>query len=68
MEINGGHLKNGASWHRISELIFTMLGGKATTKIHRQENSDGVPKLKQDARRGGRVTGNARKELEKELD
>ena len=49
------------------ELIFTMLGERSTTEIHRQENSDGVPKLKQDARRGGRVAGNARKELEKEL-
>jgi hypothetical protein len=49
------------------ELIFTMLGERSTTEIHRQENSNGVPKLKQDARRGGRVAGNARKELEKEL-
>ncbi|MEI6423423.1 MAG: Bro-N domain-containing protein [Lentisphaerota bacterium] len=49
------------------ELIFTMLGERSTTEIHRQENSNGVPKLKQDAHRGGRVAGNARKELEKEL-
>ena len=49
------------------ELIFTMLGERSTTEIHRQENSIGVPKLKQDANRGGRVAGNARKDLENEL-
>ena len=49
------------------ELIFTMLGERSTTEIHRIEDSLGVPKLKQDANRGGRVAGNARKELEKEL-
>jgi hypothetical protein len=49
------------------ELIFTMLGERSTTEIHRQEKSIGVPKLAQDAFRGGRVAGNARKELEKEL-
>ena len=49
------------------ELIFNMLGERSTTEIHRQENSKGVIKLKQDANRGGRVAGIARKELEKEL-
>ncbi len=49
------------------ELIFNMLGERSTTEIHRQEKSEGVVKLKQDANRGGRVAGNARKELEKEL-
>ena len=49
------------------ELIFTMLGERSTTEIHRQENSIGIPKLKQDANRGGRVAGNARKDLENEL-
>ncbi len=49
------------------ELIFTMLGERSTTEIHRQENSQGVPKLKVDARRGGKIAGVARKELEKEL-
>jgi len=37
------------------------------TEIHRQEKSIGVPKLKKDAHRGGRIAGNARKELEREL-
>lgn len=49
------------------ELIFNMLGERSTTEIHRQENSKGVIKLKQDANRGGKVAGIARKELEKEL-
>ena len=49
------------------ELIFTMLGERSTTEIHRNENSQGVPKLKKDANRGGRVAGVARKELEKEI-
>ena len=49
------------------ELIFSMLGERSTTEIHRQEKSEGLPKLKHDAHRGGRVAGNARKELEKEL-
>jgi len=49
------------------ELIFNMLGERSTTEIHRQEKSEGVPKLKKDANRGGKVAGIARKELEKEL-
>ncbi|MFA7319413.1 MAG: Bro-N domain-containing protein [Parcubacteria group bacterium] len=49
------------------ELIFTMLGERSTAEIHREENSLGVPKLKKDANRGGRIAGNAKKELEKEL-
>ena len=49
------------------ELIFNMLGERSTTEIHRQEKSEGAPKLKKDANRGGKVAGIARKELEKEL-
>lgn len=49
------------------ELIFTMLGERSTTEIHRIENSKGVFKLKKDASRGGKVAGTARKELEKEI-
>jgi len=49
------------------ELIFNMLGERSTTEIHRNENSVGIKKLKNDAQRGGKVAGNARKELEKEL-
>lgn len=49
------------------ELIFTMLGERATTEIHRTENSHGVPKLKTDAKSGGEIAGNARKQLEKKI-
>ena len=49
------------------ELIFTMLGERATTEIHRTENSKGIPKLKSDAKAGGDIAGGARKKLEKRL-
>ncbi len=49
------------------ELIFTMLGERSTTEIHRIEDSSGVPKLQSDAKRGGGIAGVARTELEKEI-
>ena len=49
------------------ELIFTMLGERSTTEIHRNEDSQGVKKLKADAQAGGKIAGNARKALEKRL-
>ncbi len=49
------------------ELIFTMLGERSTTEIHKTENSKGVHKLKQDASRGGRIAGIAKEQLEKEI-
>ena len=49
------------------ELIFTMLGERATTEIHRNEDSSGVDKLKSDAKAGGDIAGDARKALEKRL-
>lgn len=49
------------------ELIFNMLGERATTEIHRTENSKGVVKLKSDAKAGGAIAGGARKKLEKRL-
>jgi len=49
------------------ELIFTMLGERATTEIHRNEDSKGVKKLKSDAKAGGDIAGGARKQLEKRL-
>lgn len=49
------------------ELIFTMLGERSTTEIHRQEDSKGIGKLRHDAHRGGNIAGGARKALEKEL-
>src|SRR3989338_5837938 len=50
------------------ELIFTMLGERSTTEIHRNEDSKGMSKLKNDAQTGGRIAGNARHELEEKLD
>ncbi|MFH1226016.1 MAG: Bro-N domain-containing protein [bacterium] len=49
------------------ELIFTMLGERSTTEIHRNENSKGLPKLKADAEAGGEIAGGARRQLEKRL-
>jgi hypothetical protein len=49
------------------ELIFTMLGERATTEIHRVEDSKGVEKLADDARVGGEIAGGARRNLEKKL-
>lgn len=49
------------------ELIFTMLGERSTTEIHKTENSQGVPKLKEDAKIGGSIAGNARRQLEQKL-
>ncbi len=49
------------------ELIFTMLGERATTEIHRNEDSQGMPKLRSDAKTGGDIAGGARKNLEKRL-
>jgi hypothetical protein len=49
------------------ELIFSMLGERSTTEITQNEDSKGIPKLKSDAKAGGTIAGNARKELEKRL-
>jgi len=49
------------------ELIFNMLGERSTTEIHRNENSQGVKKLKDDAKIGGSIAGGARKQLEIKL-
>lgn len=49
------------------ELIFNMLGERATTEIHKTENSIGVAKLKEDAKAGGEIAGGAREKLEKRL-
>lgn len=49
------------------ELIFTMLGDRATTEIHRTEDSKGINKLQKDAKAGGDIAGGARRKLEKRL-
>ena len=48
------------------ELIFSMLGEASTTKVTRAKNTKGFIENKVAARIGGRIAGNALKELEKE--
>lgn len=49
------------------ELILTMLGERTTAEIHRTKDSQGVSKLKDDARVGGQIAGSARKQIERKL-
>ena len=46
------------------ELILTMLGEATTTKLTRDRDSRGLPKLTRDAKEGGAVAGNARRDIE----
>ena len=46
------------------ELILTMLGEATTTKFTKERDSKGVPKLRQDAKDGGKVAGRTRKDIE----
>jgi hypothetical protein len=46
------------------ELIFSMLGEAATTEIGRHRDAQGFPQNQSAARSGGKVAGNARRELE----
>ncbi|MCX5815778.1 MAG: Bro-N domain-containing protein [Proteobacteria bacterium] len=48
------------------ELIFSMLGEAATTEITRTQDAQGFDKNRTAARKGGRIAGDARQELEKE--
>ena len=48
------------------ELIFSMLGEASTTKVTRAKNARGFKANKEAANIGGRIAGNALKELEKE--
>lgn len=47
------------------EIIFTMLGEASTTEIAKTKNARGFPQNKKAAKEGGKVAGNARKQLEK---
>ncbi|HOX97425.1 MAG TPA: Bro-N domain-containing protein [bacterium] len=49
------------------ELILVMLGEQTTTEIHRKKDSQGLRKLKDDAREGGQIAGTARKQIERKL-
>lgn len=48
------------------ELIFSMLGDASTKEIAVNQNAQGFAKNKAAARSGGRIAGDARKQLEKE--
>ncbi|MBF0505185.1 MAG: Bro-N domain-containing protein, partial [Candidatus Omnitrophica bacterium] len=48
------------------ELIITMLGEAATTRITEDRDSQGVPALKKDAQDGGAVAGRTRKDIEQQ--
>lgn len=48
------------------ELIVTMLGEAATTKITQDRDSQGVPQLQKDAQDGGAVAGRTRKDIEQQ--
>lgn len=49
------------------ELVLTMLGETTTTEIHRTNDTQGVPRLKDDARVGGQIAGSARKQIERKI-
>ena len=46
------------------ELIFGMLGERATTEITQTNDSNGFEQLQDDAKEGGKIAGNAKKALE----
>ena len=46
------------------ELIFSMLGEASTTEITRNKNAQGFNELEKSAQSGGKIAGNARKQLE----
>lgn len=49
------------------ELIFSMLGERVTTEITRTKDSRGYPECEGDAKEGGQVAGNARKDAESRI-
>lgn len=48
------------------ELLFSMLGEASTTEITKTEDPQGFVENKQVSRRGGKIAGDARKQLEKQ--
>ena len=49
------------------ELIFTMIGEKATTDITKVKDARGLPELKDTAKEGGDIAQHTRKELEQKI-
>jgi hypothetical protein len=50
------------------EIILTMLGEATTTEITKNRNSQKFAELARDAKEGGKVAGNARKEIEQKTN
>lgn len=50
------------------ELILTMLGEASSTEITKTRNSNGLSELSKDAKDGGQIAGNARKEIEQKTN
>ena len=50
-----------------TEIILNMLAETATKEISKQENPNTFDENKRIAQRGGKIAGNARMELEKEI-
>ena len=46
------------------ELIFSMLGEASTTEITRNKDAQGFDELEKAAKSGGKIAGDARKQLE----
>ncbi len=46
------------------ELLFTELGEAATTEIARNTDAQGMPENRDAAQRGGKIAGDARRNLE----
>ena len=49
------------------ELIITMLGEATTTQITQERDSQGLSKLRKDAKDGGAVAGRTRKDIERQI-
>ncbi len=47
------------------ELILTMLAEATTTKLHQERDSRGFTPIRSDAKEGGKIAGNTRKQIEK---
>ncbi len=47
------------------ELILTMLAEATTTKLHQERDSQGLNPVRNDAKEGGQIAGNTRKQIEK---
>ena len=49
------------------EIILTMLGEAATTRLTKERDTDRFKELKEDANDGGTIAGNTRKDIESKL-